>query len=216
MSVTRVSEASPLTDGLDFSGWVSNALQRSELIGSGEVLVEGTTGPLIVSYQRGGLRALDIIVRPDPSISTLPLLPAFPLLLDRAVRDLAHLKSEDGRQPQSYRSGSTIRLKEADVPTLLDRTGKSWPLLALPENQLYELPEITGRFEIEDRHSERSEVTLSILDHPGAPSEAILWGGELPAFSPKSIHADLRKWLLVALLAALLAEVLLRSLSATP
>ncbi|HYC76161.1 MAG TPA: hypothetical protein VEI02_00915, partial [Planctomycetota bacterium] len=68
------------------------------LVGDGaEVLAESDRGPLIARLRRGAVRAIAIAPPPTVAASTLPLLPAFPLMVRGALRELA--PAEDAARP---------------------------------------------------------------------------------------------------------------------
>lgn len=208
-----VAKGDPLVAGLDFLGWTAEGMRRRVLRGAGDVLVDGTRGPLLARYRSGAVRVLDVAVGPDPAASTLPLLPAFPVLLDRALEE--YRPSRAVAVPPVHRMGGVAHLLAGEEPVLESAGGERIPLVPDPDGRGHRLPEIPGRFEAGGADARRP-LTVACLDHPGRPGAWLERSAPPFEFPAREERADLRPLLAALLALALLAEGLLRASGGDP
>ncbi|MEE2711549.1 MAG: BatA domain-containing protein [Planctomycetota bacterium] len=191
----------PLVRALDLSRWEIEKVARTRARAGLEVVVDGSTGPLISRGSTDEVKFVDIAVRPDPASSTLPLLAAFPLMLEAALVELVAREREAG--PPVLAAGGTLALLPGEEPVLYTPGGAALPPLAeLPDATGYRLPERPGRYWLGDSDDAR-RIAVALLDHPGRPMEPPAGAQSLPGFPERTVRASLR-WALLWVLAAAL------------
>ena len=195
-----------LLRGLDLSQWSIDRVAPTELVGAAEVLIDGSAGPLLARFQTGGVEGIFVATLPDPHHSTLPLLPAFPLLLEASVFALAG--QQESPDPVTWPSEGLIRLKEGERPVLRLADGSGHTLEEDSTGMGYRLPPLSGFFHLSGVGTTVRPVALATLDHPGRPGP-LLERSSVPApFPPKEERNPLRSWCLVVAAAALALEML--------
>jgi hypothetical protein len=176
-----------------------------------EVIVEGSRGPLLARGEVADppIRFVYLAVEPSPQASSLPLLPAFPLILEAALLDLAG----DGGMARDpvLQAGGEIELDPGAVPILVSRSGESVVLDPLADGRGYRLPERPGRYLV-GGGEEPGRLSLAWLDHPGLPGPPLVEDVAAPPFSPERTTSSLRPLLLAVLLGLLLCEWMLYQL----
>ena len=210
----RHEETHELLSGLDFSGWTDPLGQRTELPPKGEALIMGTDGPMLSRWEGSGVRLLEFAQPPDRARTSLPLLPAFPILLDRILASL--LPSSKVAERPVRRAGSTVTLKGLTHAAWIEGQEGMVELLPLEEPDLYRLPEVVGRFEWRGEGTEVRKLAVAILDHPGRPGP-LLTPSDPPRPWPKAEESvEHGTWLLLLIAALLPAERILRILLLKP
>jgi hypothetical protein len=140
-----------------------------------------------------------VAVPPDPGVSTLPLLAAFPLLLEAALRELAGPADPEG--PPVLQAGARFELLPLEESVLLTAGGAALPVDALADGTGFRAPERPGRYR--SVGPEPRDLAVALLSHPGLPGPGLETGAELPAF-PVSKEAEPLAWLLALALLVLL------------
>lgn len=192
----------PLVRALDLSRWQITKVARTRARDGLEVVVDGSTGPLVSRGTTDDVRFVDIAVRPEPADSTLPLLAAFPLMLEAALVELVALEREAG--PPVLAAGGTLALLPGEEPILFTASGAALPRLAsLPDGTGFRLPERPGRYWLGDTDDAR-RIAVALLDHPGRPAAPLTVQRSLPPFPERSVRVSLR-WALLWVLAGALA-----------
>lgn len=192
----------PLVRALDLARWHITKVARTRARDGLDVVVEGSTGPLVSRGSTDDVRFIDIAVRPDPAVSTLPLLAAFPLMLEAALIELVALERKGG--PPVLRAGGVLALLPGEEPVLFTPSGSALPRLELlPDATGYRLPERPGRYWIGDTEDAR-RIAVATLDHPGRPSAPLTVERSLPPFPERTSKSSLR-WVLLWVLAGALA-----------
>ena len=195
----RIARDDPLVRGLDLSDWRITRMVPLSASEGAEVVVEGSLGPLISRGRQRGTPFVAVAVPPDPALSTLPLLAAFPLLLEAALRELAGPADPEG--PPVLQAGARFELLPAEESVLLSAEGGSLPVEPLPDGTGFQAPERPGRYVTVAPESR--ELAVALLSHPGLPGPAFEAGGELPAF-PASQEREPLDWLLAFALLVLI------------
>jgi hypothetical protein len=164
-----------------------------------DVLVEGSRGPLVARCEQGVVRAVLISVRPDAAASTLPLLPAFPLMLRGALLELAPRAAVAGEVV--HRAGGRIVLGAAEAAAFSAEDGTAHPLRLARDGGGFVLPEAAGRWIAGGRR-----IATAWLDHPGLPGEARTADDPWPAAPRKTEKRSFQGEVLLILIAVLIVE----------
>ncbi len=214
VSLVRQDSRGPLLRGLDLRDLEIRRARTVEADDTLDVLLEGTSGPLISRGQVGETHFFHLAFDLDPLNSSLVLLPAFPLLVKDAVKALV---SRSGSMPP-------VALKVAGpVPEPL-REG-AWSFLARDGSEssgtgeeARRLPGEPGRLTVRDAAGAVLRAGINLSDPRWSN---VFKAGPLPTFSPAAEQPsveqqeDVAWWFLVALLGLLLLEWLAFSLGWT-
>jgi hypothetical protein len=189
----------PWLKALDVDEWRVHRMRPVEGLAGLDVLVEGTRGPLVARFEQGGVRAIALSVRPELAASTLPLIPAFPLMLRGALLELAPRSRTPG--PPVHRAGDRIVLAPAEAAAVVAGDGSPRPLRLARDGGGYELPSAPGRYAAGGR-----TITVAWLDHPALPGAARVEDDPWPAAPRRPERRSFQPELLLLLIAVLLAE----------
>lgn len=207
-----VRREDPLVRALRLADWGIVEMPRYRALPGLQVIVEGSLGPLVSRGRAEGTQFVHVAVTPDARVSNLPLMAAFPLMMDAA---LAELGGRDAMQPAPVqRAGGTLVLLPGERPLLTSREGTQLRLPPLPGGAGYRLPERTGLFELAGDHGGRP-LALALLDHPGLPRAPLERESPPAPFPPVEEARSLRVELLLAAGGLLLLEWLLHRLALT-
>ncbi len=200
----------PLVRALDLSEWKIHRMLPLEARAGLDVVVDGSAGPLVARGVSGEARFVMVGVEPDPVASTLPLLPAWPLLVDAALTELGGVRDE--ARPVVLGIETAFRILPGESATLESERGEQVELVPLPDGTGHRLPSRPGRYRVvpggAGPESART-IALAVLDHPGRPGAAMSTSDPLPRFPTRNERRSLRVPLLFALLSLLAAEFLL-------
>jgi hypothetical protein len=203
----RIRKADPLVRGLDLDAWRIQAVSPTRSTAALDVIVEGSTGPLLSRAVTDRYRLIHLAVRPDTAASALPRLSAFPLLLEAALVELAGPTGDVA--PPALPAGGTLDLLTGEEPLLMTPQGATLPpLREEPDGGGYVLPERPGRYRVGSRDEART-IGIGLLDHPGRPGSNAAPPGALAAFPSVSRTRSWRASLIWVLLVVLGLEWLL-------
>ncbi|MAG55581.1 MAG: hypothetical protein CMJ83_04745 [Planctomycetes bacterium] len=197
----RVRAEDPLVRALDLARWQITKVATTRGREGLDVVVEGSTGPLISRARTPTHRIVDVAVRPDTKVSTLPLMAAFPLLLEAALIELAGVR--EGAGPPVYPAGGTLVLEPGESPRLETLDGRPLrDLRPLPDGTGWRIDMRPGRYRV-GADADARAIAVAWLDHPGRPGRPLQQSGELTAFDEILERTSLRWFLLCVLLGAL-------------
>ncbi len=209
----EIRREDPLVRALDLSRWRIERVAATRALAGLDVVVKGSTGPLVSRGRTQDIVFVDIAVSPDPEVSTLPLLAAFPLVLEAAVVELAALDARGG--PPVYEAGQGFTLNPGEEPVLTTPEGASLPpLRPLPDGTGYQLPDRPGRYDVGLSDDPR-RIAVALLGYPGVPGRPLSQGASLPGFPEERSRRSLRWWLLWVLFVAVGLEWWLWNLRVT-
>jgi len=198
-----VRKEDPLVGALDLAEWAVHEMPRTRADPGVDVVVEGSLGPLISRGEKEGVRFIHLAVPPDPRASSFPLMTAFPLFLEAALKELSGRRRTAARLV--LRSGGVLHLLPGEDPHLLVPGGGRLPLLPRASGSGHLLPERVGRFLIAGREPPR-RIALALLDHPGLPAPALAAEDPVPDLPTREEHTSLAPSLLLVLFGLLLLE----------
>jgi len=201
----EVHQEDPLVRALDLARWKITAVAKTRARSGLEVIVGGSTGPLVSRARTQSHQIVDIAVRPDPTVSTLPLMATFPLLLEAALIELSG--HQEAGAPPVLPAGGVLQLARNEEPVLRVRGGGGLPRLRqLPDGTGFRLPERPGHYEVGSGQGSRT-IAVGLLEHPGRPGAPLEGSApQLPPF-PESHERVSWRWLLLFVLGgALLLE----------
>jgi hypothetical protein len=196
---TRKTAGAPWLKTLEVDEWRVHRMPPVEAGPGLDVLVEGSRGPLVARCEQGVVRAVVISVRPDAAASTLPLLPAFPLMLRGALLELAPRAATAG--PVVYRAGGRIVLGAAEAAAFTAEDGTAHPLRLARDGGGFELPEAAGRWIAGGRR-----IATAWLDHPALPGEPRTADDPWPAAPRRTEKRSFQGEVLLILIAVLIVE----------
>jgi Aerotolerance regulator N-terminal len=195
----RKSSGPAWLKALDVDEW---RIHRMPVVEAGpglEVLVESGRGPLVARAEAAGIRAIVVSVRPDVTASTLPLLPAFPLMLRGALLELVPSSATTGSV--AHRAGGRIVLGAAEAAAFAAADGTPRPLRMARDGGGFELPEEPGRWTVGTRR-----IATAWLDHPALPGPARTSDDPWPKAPRRTERRFLQGEVLLVLIAVLLVE----------
>jgi hypothetical protein len=184
---------------LDVEEWRIHSMHAVQAGPGLDVLVDGGRGPLVARCEHGSVRAILIAVRPDVTASTLPLLPAFPLMLRGALLELAPRAASGGAIV--HRAGGRIVVPPADAAGFAADDGTPRPLRLARDGVGFELPEAPGRWVVGPRR-----IATAWLDHPALPGEPRTRDDPWPGAPRKTEKRSFQGEVLLVLIAVLLLE----------
>ena len=208
-----VKKDDPLVRALDLSRWEIKDVAATRAKDGLEVIVRGSSGPLVSRARLPGMALIDVAVAAESRSSTWPLMAAFPLLLDAALLELS---GNDGAHLRIvFAAGGECVLETGTPPVFVPEDGSAAVETGpLSDGTGYRVPDRPGRYRIGSGDGARA-ISVALLDHPGRPGAAA--GGD-PALTPfPERHRDrsLRYVLLVVLGVTLLLEWWLYQLALT-
>lgn len=203
----------PLVRALDLSRWRVHEVVATKAGDGLDVIVRGTRGPLVSRGETSSVRFIDVAVRPDPRTSTLPLLAAFPLMLEAAVIELVGRDVRGGVPVLG--AGRVLTATSGEDGRLFTESGAALPRLARSlDGTGFVLPERPGRYLVGTGDDART-VAVGLLDHPGRPTAPAPPSAALPPFPDTTVRVSFRSVLLWALAGLLALEWWLWHLRAT-
>ncbi len=196
---TSRTDGVPWLSALDPAEWKIHRMASWKAQEGAEVLVAGSRGPLVTRFATGGVRGVAFSVAPDMAASTLPLLPAFPLMLRGALLEVGR---RDRKEPVLVtRLGSHLPLSIDEAAAFTDATGGLVGLVRSPDGAGFLAPRRPGRY-----MAAGSEFAVAWLDHPALaarpPARATPWVE--PA--RRSVRKPLAGTVLLAVVALLVLE----------
>ncbi|MSR75106.1 MAG: hypothetical protein EXS14_06530 [Planctomycetes bacterium] len=202
-ALLEVDRTDPLLRGLDFADLDMPAMPTVEAERSVRVIARTSAGALI---SRGSAGAAEYVALSCPlqrSSNNLASLPAFPLLLDAALRALA-LPRQALLAPATA-SGAPLLLFEGEIASVTaEGSGESRVLVPLEDATGFMAPE-PGWW----RSSTGRLFATALLDAPGRPCAALLDEGHIESFPPEVVCTSLRPALAMLTLGLLLLEWIL-------
>ena len=199
----RVKQEDALVRALDLSSWIVHQMAPLVPKAGLDVVVEGSLGPLISRGGAGGLRFVHLSVSPDPRQSTFPLMEAFPLFLEAALRELVGIGRLRGRLVE--RAGGELALLAGEEPSLVSPSGSILELEPLPSGTGFRLPEQVGRYLVGGADPQRP-LAIAVLDHPGRPARPLTADDALRSFPESEREVPAGLLLLAVLLGLLIVE----------
>lgn len=198
--ITEVESTDPLVRALDLSGIrIERALTTRGDTGV-EVLIRSSLGPLLVRGTSGPRRFLSLSLDISTAHTNLALLPALPLILRAALRELAQPPGDEGILV--HRIDSPLPLRAGEKGGWLGSGDSTTPLERDETAETWRLPWKVGHFTV-PREGPARRLAVAWLDHPARPTAQSPKAVILPPF-PSGESRESARLPFVASLAILL------------
>ncbi len=218
VQLVRHNKGGGLLRGIDLRNLTIKTAARYEKVSKIDVILEGTSGPLISRGQEEGVSFVHLGFDLDPKNSSLVLLPAFPLLLKDAIAYL--LPPKQGLFAPHYVMASTLissssaqddELLQLEILSESGEVDEEFWVSGTGGRSTFSLPVTWGRARLtlgERRAFSGLNVCQPSFSQVFPPSEKAPQGEERPRIEIRSF-LDYAHWFLGLALALLLLEWML-------